>query len=135
MIAAAVVNFSLYSVRNQRLDAWDPVVFSIALAAGIAATVVVSLITPPEPFERLRSFFVRVNTPSGGSETEPLPMNADLAVAARQGRQLLVVNLLRLRKASAGFGWRAYRTDLKGFVIGWAIVIALVFSTWLLFRY
>ncbi len=135
MTAAAVVNFSFYSVRNQRLDAWDPVVFSIALAAGIAATVVVSLMTPPEPFERLRSFFVRVNTPSSGSETDPLPMNADFAVAARQGRQLLVVNLLRLRKASAGFGWHAYRTDLKGFVIGWAIVIALVFSTWLLFRY
>jgi Na+/proline symporter len=135
MIAAAAVNFALYSAHNQRLDAWDPVVFSIALAAGIIATVIVSLMTQPEPLPRLQSFFVRINTPSMGAETEALPVNLDTTEAAGQGRQLLVTNLLRLRKASAGFGWRAYRIDLQGFAIGWAIVILLVFLVWLLFNY
>ena len=132
MIAAATVNFALYSARHQRLDAWDPAVFSVALAAGILATVVVSLLTRPEPAARMQSFFVRINTPSMGPESS-LPEAPDTAAAARGGRQLLVTNLLHLRKAAAGFGWKAYRIDIRGFAIGWAIVIGLVFSAWLLF--
>src|ERR1035437_6813598 len=48
IVAAISANFTLYGWRRQRLDAWDPALFSIALAAGIAATVLVSLLTPPE---------------------------------------------------------------------------------------
>ncbi len=132
MLSAAAVNFALYFARNQRLDAWDPGVFVIALAAGIAATVVVSLLTQPEPSGRLEKFYVRINTPSMGPDVE-LPPRADAVAAARDGRQLLVTNLLQLRKAAAGFGWRAYRIDLKGFAVGWVIVIGLVFFAWVLF--
>ena len=42
---------------------------------------------------------------------------------------LLLVNLLRLRTAAAGRGWRVFREDLVGFAVGWAIVIALVVAT------
>jgi len=132
IIVAASVNFALYFARKQRLDAWDPLVFSIALACGIAATVIVSLTTQPEPAERLESFFVRVNTPSIGQDGD-LPPRPDMAKTARDGRQLLVPNLLRIRKAACGLGWKAYRIDLVGFAIGWVIVIALVFGAWLLF--
>jgi Na+/proline symporter len=133
MITAAAVNFTLYSVRHQRLDSWDPGVFSAALAAGVAATVVVSLLTRPEPVDRLKAFVVRVNTPSIGAEGA-LPVEPDTLAAARAGRQLLVTNLLHLGKGAAGLGWRAYRIDVTGFVVGWCIVCALVFSAWLLFR-
>lgn len=132
MITAAGVNFAIYFARNQRLDAWDPLVFAVALVSGIAATIIVSLLTQPEPADRLQSFFTRVNTPSIGQESK-LPQQADTAVAARAGRQLLVTNLFHVRSAAAGYGWRAYRIDLKGFVIGWVIVITLVFAAWLLF--
>ena len=132
IILAATVNFALYFARNQRLDAWDPLVFSIALACGIAATVIVSLMTQPEPAEHLESFFVRVNTPSIGQDGD-LPPRPDMAKTARDGRQLLVPNLLRIRKAACGLSWRAYRIDLEGFAIGWVIVIALVFGAWFLF--
>ncbi len=78
MLASLIVNFALYSARKQRLDAWDPVVFSIALAAGIAATVLVSLLTRPEPDGQLEKFLVRINTPSDGPETGPLPPSPTL---------------------------------------------------------
>ena len=133
MLVSAIVNFALYSARGQRLDAWDPVVFSIALASGIAVMIVVSLLTPPESEARLQQFFVRVNTPSDGAETE-LPPHPDVKKTASEGRQLIVTNLLHLRRSAAGFGWRAYRVDLKGFAIGWIIVIVLVYLVWLLFR-
>jgi Na+/proline symporter len=133
MLAAATVNFTLYSVRHQRLDSWDPQVFSASLAAGILATVVISLLTRPEPSDKLQAFFVRVNTPSIGAE-KPLPPQEDPTATARAGRQLLVTSLLHLRKSAAGQGWRAYRKDLGGFVLGWAIVWTLVLFAWLLFH-
>ena len=51
------------------------------------------------------------------------------AAALATDRPLLLVNLLRLRAAAAGRGWRAYREDLGGFVLGWAMVLALVAAT------
>jgi hypothetical protein len=36
---------------------------------------------------------------------------------------------LRLRAGARGRGWRAYREDLNGFVLGWVIVIVLVAIT------
>lgn len=131
MIVAAAVNFVLYWIGHRRLDSWDPVVFSIALGAGIITTIIVSLSTPPEPKSLTRAFFTRVNTPSMGQDSEFLP-EPDIKTTAREGRQLLVTNVLHLRSAAAGFGWRAYRVDLAGFAIGLAIVIGLVLSTWLL---
>jgi Na+/proline symporter len=134
VVAAISANFTLYGLRRQRLDAWDPMVFSIALVSGIAATVLVSLLTPPEPEQLVRSFMVRVNTPSEGAETVPLPDRADTFATAKSGRQLIVPNLLHLRAAAAGFGWRAYRIDLKGFAQAWAFVIALVLLAWAIFH-
>jgi Na+/proline symporter len=134
MIAAATANFALYAWRGQRLDAWDPGVFSIALGAGVAATVLVSLMTAPEPKERIRDFNARVNTPSEGPESAAVPREPDSAAVAKSGRQLIVTNLLRLRRAAAGYGWRAYRVDLQGFARAWLIVLGLVLLAWLVFH-
>jgi Na+/proline symporter len=132
MLVAGATNFSLYAATGKRLDSWDPTVFLIALGSGIAALIVVSLLTPPEPEEARKAFFVRVNTPSAGEERE-LPRDLDTAETARQGRQLVVTNVLKLRQAAAGLGWRAYRVDIKGFAVGWAIVAGLVGCVWVLF--
>jgi Na+/proline symporter len=114
LIAAFATNFLLYYATGQRLDHWDANVFLAALVAGVAALIVVSVLTESEPPDQLSSFFGRLRTSSDG-QTE-------------QGHDapLLLVDLLRLRQGAKGRGWRAYKEDLEGFVLGWVIVIALV---------
>lgn len=117
LLSALATNFVLYYLTAQRLDHWDPNVFLAALVVGVVALIVVSLLTSPEPAESLASFFGRLQTssdePRRGGSTQPL----------------LLVNLLRLRQGAAGRGWRAYREDLGGFALGWAMVGALVALT------
>jgi Na+/proline symporter len=125
LTVAMAVNFALYWARGQRLDSWEPNVFLAALGAGVLALVLVSLLTPPEPRQSLESFYTRLETPTAGpAET-----------AAQEGRQLLLVNLFHLRRGAQGRGFfHAYRTDLKGFAMGWIIAFALIGTVWLLFR-
>ena len=114
LLGALATNFLLYYVTGERLDHWDPNVFLAALTVGTIALVVVSLMTSPEPADALTSFYDRLRTPSDErTVTGPL----------------LLVNLLRLRSGAGGQGWRAYREDLSGFVLGWVIVLALVLAT------
>jgi Na+/proline symporter len=118
LLAALATNFVLYYVKGERLDYWDANVFLAALVAGIVALVVVSVVTRPESAERLDSFFDRLET------------STDVTSDTREPRQpLLLVNLLRLRRAAGGRGWRAFREDLGGFALGWLLVILLVAVT------
>ncbi len=126
LVAAFATNFLLYYLSGQRLDYWDPNVFLAALVAGIAALIGVSLLTTPEPADKLTSFFGRLRTSSdrdAAATAGVVPMPAD------GDAPLLLVNLLRLREGAAGRGWRAYREDLGGFALGWAVVVALVAIT------
>src|SRR4029077_9485252 len=59
LLSALATNFLLYYLAGERLDRWDPNVFLAALVAGIVALVVVSLLTRPEPPQRIASFFDR----------------------------------------------------------------------------
>lgn len=119
LLTALAVNFLLYYLAGQRLDRWDPNVFLAALCVGIVALVAVSLLTDPEPAERTESFFNRLQT----SSDEP----------GAVVRPLLLVNVLRLRRAAAGQGWQVFREDLLGLAVGWGMVVALVAATaWLL---
>ncbi|MDA2927831.1 sodium:solute symporter family protein, partial [Acidobacteria bacterium AH-259-G07] len=137
LVTALATNFLLYYLRNERLDHWDADVFFMALLAGVAALVIVSLLTPPEPRSKTDSFFGRLQTPTGdprsfsGETSVTTKIELDAAElsdpeptreAAEDGQQSLLVNLLKPRKGSAGFGfWKAYRIDLTGFTIGWAL--------------
>ena len=146
LVAALTTNFSLYYVRDQRLDHWDADVFFLSLLAGAITLVVVSLLTPPEAREKTDEFFGRLQTPTG------LPGQSDsddfegisrgqmdqetMQKYAKDGHQSLLVNLLNLRKGTAGLGfWRAYHGDLKGFIIGCGLAAALVFCTWLFLKF
>jgi Na+/proline symporter len=132
LVAAMGTNFLLYHLHHERLDHWDPDVFLTALAAGIVALVVMSLLTPLEPQAALEFFFGRLQTPSDGGEEWN---KRDARAVAEEGRQLILVNLFHLRRGAAGVPLlRAYRTDLQGFALGWAIALGLVGLTWLLFR-
>jgi Na+/proline symporter len=121
LAAALATNFLLYYLKQERLDYWDPNVFLAALVTGIVALVVVSLLTAPEPVEKIDSFYARLETSSderGGTRDRPL----------------LLVNALSPGRAARGLGWRAYREDLGGFTFGWVIVVVLVLATALLLR-
>lgn len=120
MVSALATNFLLYYLTGQRLDHWDANVFLAALVVGSVVLVVVSLLTRPEPAEGLTSFFERLQTHSDDPNLKP---------SSASTQPLLLVNLLRLRQGAAGRGWRAYREDLAGFALGWALVIALVVLT------
>lgn len=119
LLASLAANFSLYAMTGQRLDHWDPNVFLAALAAGTVALVAVSLATPPEPGEQVRTFFQRLETSSDDD---------------RAHKPLLLVELLRSRRIAAMRGWRVFADDLAGFGLAWIWVIALVLATALLLR-
>jgi Na+/proline symporter len=122
LLASLATNFALYFATGQRLDYWDPNVFAAALAIGSIALVVVSLLTAPEPQNRLDDLFERLQTSS------------DSPAGVPQRQPLLLVNLLHLRRAAGPQGWKAYREDLGGFAIGWLVVFVVVIATALMLR-
>ncbi len=153
LLAAFSTNFFLYHLKNERLDYWDPNIFLAALTAGILGLVLVSLWTRPEPESKLTHFMGQLQA----STDMPLQLSAGFAAAAQDlgrqtasdpiltidpslwaaenGRQLLLVNLLHLRRGAYGVSFlKAYREDLKGLSIGFALSIGLIFSVWLLLR-
>jgi Na+/proline symporter len=137
LAGALATNFLVYWARGQRPDSWDPSVFLCALLVGTAALVVVSLLTPAEPYDALTPFFARLDTPHDG-EGQDMPAPADRrdpAEVARAGRVSLLVHLLNPVRGAAGVPLlRAYREDLRGFALGWTMVLALVGLTWWFFR-
>jgi hypothetical protein len=139
----------LYALLGERFDHWDPNVFLLALVAGVAGLVVVSLVTSPEPEAAITSFMARLHTPSdapmlasasGASfSTDDPDVHSGSAEPSRhvaeQGKQLLLTNLLNLRAAACGVGFlRAYRADLVGLLIGSSLAFGLVALVWLMFR-
>jgi Na+/proline symporter len=122
IVTAFATNFAMYYWRNQRLDHWDPDVFLAALLAGVVALVAVSLITPPEPTGQMEDFYQRLATPA-------------LSDPKATGHQLILPNLLQLKKGAAGQNLlSAYREDLKGFAIGVLITIGIVTLAWTIMR-
>jgi Na+/proline symporter len=126
MLVALVTNFALYAITGQRLDHWDANVFLAALLSGIAALVVVSLLTAPEPAGAIASFFQRMDTSSDGAGPEWSDATGARPVATSP---LLLVNLLRAPQIAAQRGWGVFREDLGGFAVAWLLVIVLVAAT------
>jgi Na+/proline symporter len=114
IVGAMVTNFAVYAWTGQRFDAWDPNVFLAALGVGITALIVVSLATAPEPAPALAGFYRRLDTSSDH--------DADPEAPGAVRDPLLLVNILRP-------GGHRYREDLRGFALGWIVVVALVGGT------
>jgi Na+/proline symporter len=113
LLLALATNFILYAVKGQRLDFWDPNVFLAALVMGTAGLVAVSLLTPAEPAEAVRSFFDRLEK-SSDDETR---------------RPLLLVHALQFGRDRGERRSGSFRDDLPGFAIGWLLVLLLVAAT------
>lgn len=153
LFVALVTNFTLYYARHQRLDYWDATTFCVSLSAGIAAMVIVSLLTAPEDAAYNAPFYAKLQTPSdhvisvaagplktADEHDEATDWKAGVPPettrwAAENGRQLILVNLLHPLRGTDGVGFfRAYRDDLKGLLIGALLSSGLVFALWLLLR-
>jgi Na+/proline symporter len=113
LLTALATNFTLYYLTHQPLDHWDPNVFLAALLAGIAALVIVSRITAPEPAAAMESFWNRLDTSSDDEVRRPL----------------LLVHLLDLPRVVRERGWGVFREDLGGFAAGVVMVLLLVAGT------
>ena len=115
LLTPLVVNFSLMAAKGERLDHWEPNVFGISLLSGIAALVVVSLMTKPEPEAASDEFFQRFEEPVEGT--------------AKPGTRLMLADLGHGLKKGGHYG-----EDIKGFFLGWGMVALLVGLTWLWLR-
>jgi Na+/proline symporter len=131
LVTALATNSVLYAVSGQRLDHWDANVFLAALLAGIAALVVVSVMTTPEPEASIAALVARLQASSDEVPDFAQASIVGTAGAARAQRPLLLVNILRLPKVVRGqeHGWMTFRDDLVGFAVGWVLVILLVAAT------
>jgi Na+/proline symporter len=108
------------------------------LPAGFLAMIVVSLLTRPEPEEKLRAFYALLHTPVGEEwrlkeQGVPILLEGESVAAADQGgaggsmeergQGLLIVDLLSLGTA---FSLRKYRVDVLGFGLAIVFVACII---------
>jgi Na+/proline symporter len=118
---------------------------AVYLPAGIIVFVLVSLLTPPEPEEKLKAFYLLLHTPVGEeyrlAEAGVQPVLQGKSVASpsaesgvpleQQGHSLLLVDLLSLRRK---FSFKRYRVDVVGFLAATILILAIIGSGILLAR-
>jgi Na+/proline symporter len=119
----------LHHRAGVKFSDFDAVLFGWSLLAGAGALVVVSLITPREG-EAARELFQRLDTPAHWDD-RPGSEDAAAEDASDRGEQLILPNLLHLRRAARGRPFfKAYRQDLMGFAVAWGVVAAMIAVAW-----
>jgi Na+/proline symporter len=125
---------------------------AVYLPAGVLAFIIASLLSKPEPEEKLRAFYTLLHTPvgeeyklrhagieiihQGGSDAELAASKSDFAPAPTEsleekGHALLLVDLLHLPKT---FSFKRYRIDILGFIAAWGLVVGIILVAVLLAR-
>jgi Na+/proline symporter len=115
------------------------------LPAGVVSFIGVSLLTPPEPREKLKAFYFLLHTPVG--EEQRLKDSGLVAVLEGhsvaspsttpgvpledQGHSLLVVDLLSLARR---FSFRRYRVDILGFAAAALVILGIIAAGMLVAR-
>jgi len=133
--AAVLVAFGLYYLLNY-LDTgramlvytWKPEPFGWTMLAGFSVFFLVSLITRPEPREKIESFFDNMERLSdAGGEVKPL--------AKDHGKGLIFLDLPGWFRAErwVNFSGR-YREDIVGFFLACVFVATLIFLAWALMQ-
>ncbi len=107
--------------------------------------VLVSLLTPPEPEEKLKAFYLLLHTPVGEEarlaeagvqpvlqgQSEASPSAESGVPLEQQGHSLLLVDLLSLVRT---FSFKRYRVDIVGFLAATILILAIIGSGILLAR-
>jgi Na+/proline symporter len=141
------------SVYTESIGWSFPEQVALYLPMGLLSFVIASLLTPPEPENKLNAFYSLLNTPVGSEErlvntgidviNEPgmdssrtratnsnwsIPLLDDKPAADR-GERLMLVHLLKIGKV---FNYKQFKIDLDGFLVGWVLVGAYILVAWLL---
>lgn len=122
LVVSALLFFYLTWREFGELLHWEDTNCLIALLAGFAALVVVSLLTKPESEARLQSFYERLDTRSeldGATQQEK--------VIIEPGHDLLIAHLF---DSGIGKGWRhfhnRFRVDINGLLLAFVVVVVLI---------
>jgi Na+/proline symporter len=134
-MAAVVLSFLAYYLLNyygagtfQIVYQWKPELFAWSMLVGVAALVVVSLLTRPEDPRQVGRFF---DNQRRTTDDEGLPAGEPRPLAAGRGQDLLLLDLPGWLTAERWRGFfRRYREDLAGFVLSWLAVGLLIFCAW-----
>ena len=130
------------SIFTGNILGWSlPVQIAIYIPLGIIIMIVVSWLTKPEPEEKLRQFYLLLDTPVGKEQVlKDANVNIKLEGISEAKKQkpgkisekfllpeeddgLLLVDILSLHKK---FSWKRYRTDILGFGIMVILVLLLI---------
>ena len=112
---------SLYVHGN--IAEWHMDLFLYSLVASIAALVVGSLLTSPEPDSHWHPIQERLHTPVSAEAGPPASLAARAQAAEADGEGLLLADLTRLHRT---FSFRRYRVDLSGAVLAFGVIGALI---------
>jgi len=134
-ISAVILAFAIYYLLNylstgslQLIYTWRPVPFGWAMLAGTGILIIISLVTPKEPYDRIDLFFGKMTKLSDADLEKSA--NPDLTVE-ESGNDLLFLDLPGwLRNERWRNFWRRYREDLVGFILAWGFVAFLIFLAW-----
>ena len=133
-VAAVLVAFCSYYLINylsigslQLVYKWMPAPFGWAMLWGFLTLIGISLLTRPEPPERIHKFFFRLENLS---KFDRKPQQSTLATDQGQGLILMDLPGWLKKERWVGFG-RKYREDWLGFLLGWIVVgILLGIAIW-----
>ena len=122
LIVSSALFFYLTYQDFGELLRWDETNFGIAILTGFITLAVVSLATKPEPQEKLKEFYERLDSPSY------LDLKTGEEKTLREpGHDLLFVHLFDLQP---GKGWRhfykRFRVDINGLLLSFGVVVALI---------
>ena len=133
--ASIVTGFVVYYLLNHRRTGewhlvyrWEAAPFGWAMLAGSAALIVVSLVTRPEPPQRIEEFFENLRRTS---DDENHPPGQVAPLAADRGQDLLLFDVPGWFTRERWRGCFArYREDLVGFGLAWLSVVLIIGLAW-----
>jgi Na+/proline symporter len=101
---------------------WEAMNFGIALGAGFAVLMIVSLVTPRESASRTEPFYARLNRQTRFDEASGQELEVH-----EEGHDLLFVHLFNLRlRDGLGAFYRRFRVDINGLALAFGVVAALI---------
>ena len=111
---------------------WLPAPFAWSILISSVVLIVVSLLTKPEPREKIERFF---DNQMRSTDREGLPDGHPKPLAAKLGQDLLLLDFPGWlhRQRWHGF-WPRYREDIVGFAIGWGAVFFTIFIAWVIMQ-
>lgn len=149
---ASAISMAILSVITGNILGWTlPYQILTYLPVGIVVMWLVSYFTPPEPEEKLRQFYMLLETPVG-KEQRLKDANVEIKLeGVSEGKKpkhtkrskleefvpesevedgLLIVDLLSLKKK---FSWERYRVDILGFlaatgIVGVLLILLVIFA-------